>query len=47
MALTLFKIAYERLETINEIIKGNSDPSFPRHPTDVAKQVLVPVEYAI
>ena len=47
MALTLFKIAYERLETLNEIIKGNSDPSSPRHLTDAAKQVPVPVEYVI
>lgn len=33
--------------TLNDILKGRSDPSSPRHVTDAARQLLFQVEHAI
>lgn len=40
MVETYLKLLMADLEPLSEILKGNSDPSSPRHLTDAARQVL-------
>lgn len=44
---TYLKLCIGDIEPFSEILKGKSNPSFPRHLTDVTRQVLALVEHAI